>query len=266
MASSDSCEYVGLVHRRIVEQLERRQFAGLRRVEHRHLALLLHALALLDHRRRRFDARLGARGDALFLPTLAASTRAFLASTPTATSRATLRRALIQPMPFQMPAPILSTMVSQDTPNASDTPAIQAASMNSVAPRKLRLSASPVADELPDHAARGLAQACPAFQCRVARPQLANNMSVKPPMRTAVLTRVRPSSSSRCRNITKQATPSMIGNRICRPAEQEEQDVRQPGAERPDDIADARARRRPSKKTPGPRGGRTPAQTASPAR
>ena len=98
------------------------------------------------------------RAAAFFSSTLAASTRAFLASTPTATSRATLRRALIQPTPFQMPAPILSTMVSQDTPKASDTPAIHAASMNSVAPRKLRLVAEPVADELPDDAARGFAQ------------------------------------------------------------------------------------------------------------
>ena len=147
-----------------------------------------------------------------FSSTLAASTRAFLASRPTATSRAVLRRALIQPMAFQMPAPILSTMVSQDTPKASDTPAIQQASRTSVAPRKLRLAASPLPMNWPT-TPPAVSRNAPALQCRVASPQLANSMSVKPPMRTAVLARVRPSSSSRCRNITKQATPSMMGNR-----------------------------------------------------
>ena len=198
----------GLARRRIVEQLERRQLARLGRVEHRHLALFLDALALLDHRRRRLDARLDARGRALLFD-LGGFDARLLGFEPTATSRATLRRALIQPMAFQMPAPIRSTMVSQETPKASDTPAIQAVSMNSVAPRKFRPTRARCRRTARPRRPRS-ARSRPALQCSVASPQLANSISVKPPMRTAVLARVRPSSSSRCRNITKQATPSIM--------------------------------------------------------
>ena len=103
-------------------------------------------------------------------------------------------------------------IVSHDTPKARETPAIHAVSMNNVAPRKLRLDASPLPMNCPT-TPPALSRRKPGLQCSVARPQLANNMSVKPPMRTAVFARVRPSSSSRWRNITKQATPSMMGNR-----------------------------------------------------
>jgi hypothetical protein len=131
---------------------------------------------------------------------LAASTRAFFASTPTATSRATLRRARIRPMKFQIPAPIRSTMVSQETPKDSDTPAIQAASMKSVAPRKFMLAARPSPMNCPT-TPPAVSRSAPALQCSVASPQLANSISVKPPIRTALLARVRPSSSSRWRNM-----------------------------------------------------------------
>ncbi len=87
-------------------------------------------------------------------------------------------------------------MVSQETPKASDTPAIQAASMNNVAPRKLRLLARPVPMNWPTTPPAD-SRSVPALQWSVASPQLANNRSMNPPMRTAVFTRVRPSSSSR---------------------------------------------------------------------
>jgi hypothetical protein len=129
-----------------------------------------------------------------FSSTRAASTRAFLASTPTATSRATLRRARSQAMPPQMPAPMRSTMVSHDTPNASEMPAIQAASMNKVAPRKFMPDSRPL--PMCPTTPPALAGNAPASQCSVASPQLAISIRVKPAIRTAVLKRVRPSSWS----------------------------------------------------------------------
>jgi hypothetical protein len=102
-------------------------------------------------------------------------------------------------------------IVSQDTPNASEIPAIQPASSSSVAPRKLKPDAIPV--PMCPTTPPAVAGSVPEFQCSVARPQLATSSSVKPAMRTAVLKRVRPSSSGGWRNITKHATPSMSGNR-----------------------------------------------------
>ncbi len=103
-------------------------------------------------------------------------------------------------------------MVSQETPNDSETPAIQAASMNRVAPRKFMLPARPSPMNCPT-TPPAVSRNVPALQCSVASPQLANSMSVNPPMRTALLARVRPSSSSRCLNRMKHATPSISGNR-----------------------------------------------------
>ncbi len=55
----------GFARTRIIQQSQRRQFAGLRRIEQRHLALFLGALALGRGRRRRLDAWWRARADLL---------------------------------------------------------------------------------------------------------------------------------------------------------------------------------------------------------
>ena len=224
-----------LVRRRIVEQLERRQLAGLRRLEQRHLPLLLDALALLDDRRAAPRCAACTRVATFFCFDLRGFDARLLALRRRPRRRARCCGArLNQPMPFQMPAPMRSMIVSQETPNASDTPAIHAASSNSVAPRKFRPAGEPAADELPDDAARGLRAACPDPSAASRGRSSRSACSAKPPMRTAVLTRVRPSSSVALAEHHPAGDAQHDGKQEGRPAEQEEQDV-------------ATARRRPAR-------------------
>jgi hypothetical protein len=197
--------------RRIVEHLQRGQRSGLGGVEQRHLALFLHALALLHHRGGSLDARFGARRGFLLLDLGGLDPRllGFESHGHVACHAAPRTHPADR---IQMPAPIRSTMVSHDTPNDSETPAIQAASINSVAPRKFMLAASPLPMNCPT-TPPAVWRKLPALQCNVASPQLANSISVNPPMRTALLARVRPSSCSRWRNMKKHAAAITSGNR-----------------------------------------------------
>jgi len=105
-----------------------------------------------------------------------------------------------------------SMMVSQDTPNASEAPAIQAAIRSSVAPRKLSPEASPVPTSFPT-TPPALCRSGQPCQCNVTSPQLASSTRTKPPTRTAVLARDARSVFLRLRKTFQEAMPIITGKR-----------------------------------------------------
>ena len=153
----------------------------------------------------------GERAADFFCEISTASLRAWRRSRPSAASREEASRARSQPMPPQVSAPSRSMMVNQETPKASDSPAIQAAIMSSVAPRKFTPAASPLPTRAPT-TPPALWRSAPGCQCRVVSAQLATSTSRKPAMRTAVLARELLSARMR-RCMPQQDSPSISGNR-----------------------------------------------------
>ena len=118
-----------------------------------------------------------------------------------------------------------SMIVSHDTPNASDTPAIQRGEQQQRGAEEAAVAtARPLPDECPT-TPPAVARQRARLQCSVARPQLAISISVKPPMRTAVLTRVRPSSSGALPEHHEARDAEHDREQVGRPAEQEVQQV-----------------------------------------
>ena len=154
----------------------------------------------------------GGRSADLLFSVSNASLRAWRRSRPSAASRRAAPRARALPMPAQVSAPRRSMIVSQETPKASDRPAIQAAIMTSVAPRK----SSPVANPLPTRLPTtppALWRSTPGCQCRVASPQLATSTSRNPASRTRALAREAGAGVFMRRCIPKAAAASTAGNR-----------------------------------------------------
>ncbi len=154
----------------------------------------------------------GARVADFFCSAFTTSWRACLRIRPSATSRLVASRARTNATPCQKSAPTRSMTVSQETPNASDTPAIHAASKRSVAPRKCRPEASPCPTRLPT-TPPAVCRSTPGDQCSVVSPQLAMSTMAKPATFTAVLARVLRSSFFRLRKMNQHHTPSMTGSR-----------------------------------------------------
>ena len=114
-------------------------------------------------------------------------------------------------MAAQVSAPRRSMTVSQETPKASDRPAIQAASITSVAPRKSSPATRPPPTTLPT-TPPAVCRSAPGCQCSVVSPQLATSTSTNPAMRTRVLARETPCVfMRRCR--PQHAAASTSGNR-----------------------------------------------------
>ena len=153
----------------------------------------------------------GARARDFFCRLSTASLRAWRRSRPSAASREELERARSQPMPAQVAAPRRSMIVNHDTPKASDRPAIQAAIISSVAPRKSSPAASPPPTTLPT-TPPALWRSTPGCQWSVVSAQLATSTSRKPAMRTSALAReALTACSRRCR--PQQAAASTSGKR-----------------------------------------------------
>ena len=102
-------------------------------------------------------------------------------------------------------------IVSQETPKASERPAIQAAIMRRVAPRKFRPAARLPPTTLPI-TPPALWRSGPGCQCNVVSAQLATSTSRNPATRTSVLAREVGSAFSRRCSPTHTA-PSTSGNR-----------------------------------------------------
>ena len=137
--------------------MQRRQLARLRRVEQRHLPLLLDALALLHHRRRRIDARLDARGRLLLfdLGRLDARLLGFDAD------RDIARHAAARTHPADAVPESGADPIDDGQPGHAECqrhaghPGGQHEQRGT---EEIEAGGEPVADELPDHAARGFAQ------------------------------------------------------------------------------------------------------------
>ncbi len=243
-----------LARRRIVEQLQRRQLAGVRRIEQRHLPFLLDALALLHHRRRRLDAR-RARGSRLLLLGLARPPRAPAALTPFGhVARATRQRVRSQPRPRQATAP--EPVHHGEPGDAGRRPrcrAIQAASSSSVAPRKSSHAASPSPTRPPDHAAGRLAQRTrPASAASPARSSPPAAARTRPP-RTAVFTRDTVEALHRARCSAPGGDRSTTGNRKAgQPNRKNSTSATQAPTRHRSGCGPAR--RRPCRRIPGRRG------------
>src|SRR5882672_9973338 len=117
-----------------------------------------------------------------------------------------------RPIPAQASAPKRSMMVSQETPKASDRPAIQAAIITSVAPRKSSPATRPSPTTLPT-TPPAVCRSAPGCQCSVVSPQLATSTSTNPAMRTRVLAREAAACAFMRRCRPQQAAPSTSGNR-----------------------------------------------------
>ena len=86
--------------------------------------------------------------------------------------------------------------------------------MNSVAPRKLKADASPIADQWPSTPPAVLGNAVASSNASVARPQLVAQRQREPPMPPKVSVRARLILGVwAAGNMTKPASASMIGNR-----------------------------------------------------
>ena len=145
------------MHRRIVEQLERRQFAGLGRIEHRHLAFFLDALALLDHHGGRFDARLDARGHALLFDLGRLDAR-LLGFEP---DRDVARDAAARLDPADGVPDAGADPVDDGEPRNAEgqrDAGHPAGQQNQRGAEKIQIGGEPAADELAHHTARSLAQ------------------------------------------------------------------------------------------------------------
>ena len=171
---------IGLLARgRLIEQRQRRQFARLRRVEQRHLALALDALALLGHRRQRLDARRRPARDFLLLLAhdLLARLLALLARgrvRGAARSRARPFDAL------EHPGAELVHHVEPRTPEEqrhAGEPQARAAASRA---QETQSRGAAVADEIAEHAAGAVAAARSPSQCSVASRSSSAASSTKP--------------------------------------------------------------------------------------
>ncbi len=150
---------IGLLARaRLVQQRQRRQLARLRRIEQRHLALALDALALLRHGRRRPRCAAAAGwplSSALRAPPPGAPA---CAAAPRPVRAAARVARAVHSIAFKTQAPSLSMISNQDTPKNSATPASHRPSSNKVAPRKLKPCGAAAARQHAEHAAGAVRQ------------------------------------------------------------------------------------------------------------
>ena len=155
----------------------------------------------------------GARGATFFCSVSAAtaSLRAWRRSRPSASSRELLQRVRNQLSPAQLAVPKRSIMVNHDTPKASDKPAIQAAIISKVAPRKSTPAARLPPTTLPT-TPPAVWRMTPGCQWSVVRAQLATNTIRNPATRTRVFARDATSVFRRRCN-PQQAAASTAGNR-----------------------------------------------------
>ena len=166
-----------------------------------------------DDGRRRLDARRRTRGGLLLLDDHRFHARllALAALRDVARGRASGRAASRRRA--RSSAPMRSMIVSHETPNASDSPAIQAASSNSVAPRNLQPDGETLPDQRADDAAGGLPQ---RLRIPVQRGEPAardEHQHEAADAHGGVRARAAPRSFWRLRNSVQHDTPSITGNR-----------------------------------------------------
>ena len=233
IASSASAEYDCSRGARLIEQRQRRQLARL--AAHRTAAPGARARRARSSAAPAPAARCAAAARlAAFFCSLAHRLLARLACARARRrlARAARARCAASRCPPRTPAPSRSMTVNQDTPKASDSArqpggrAAAASRRENPAPR-----ASPAADQLADHAAGALRQRA-RLQCSVASAQLVTSISTNPAVRSSgVDARAAPRAAARAA-VPQQAARQHQRKQERRAAEQEEQHIREPGADR----------------------------------